>query len=475
MLLAAALTFFGALAYRALPVSDLPSVDYPTITVSASLPGANPEMMAASVAAPLERQLSSLAAIDSMHSASIQGSTTITVQFALDRNLDGAAQDVEAAISRAAPQLPPNMPSPPSYQKANAAAFPVIFLSIRSPSLPMQLLNYYAETVISPRLSTVPGVAQVLIIGAQKLAIRVRIDPAALAARSIGIDEVQTAIARANVNLPAGAIYGNQTLVLEPAGQLVDVAAYRELIVAHRNDAPVRLRDVADVIEGVENDQGAGWHNGQKAIVLAIQRRPGSNTVHVVDGVLAKLPELRSELPAALDLQLIYDRSKPIRTSIADIRSTLIVTIVIVTLVVFGFLRDVWATVIPSVAIPLSLLGTFGLMSLLGYSLDLLSLMALTLAVGFVIDDAIVMVENIARHIEEGSTPLAAAYAGSGEVAFTILSMTLSLAAVFIPLLFLGGLLGRLLREFAITITAAILFSGLISLTLTPMLSSRLL
>ena len=475
LLLASAVVFFGALAYRSLPVSDLPSVDSPTITISASLPGANPEMMAASVATPLERQLSSVPGIDSMHSTSIQGSTSITVQFALDRNIDGAAQDVEAAIARATPQLPPNMPSPPSYQKSNAAAFPVVFLSVRSATLPMYQVDYYAESVITPRLSSVPGVAQVLVIGSQRYAVRVRIDPRALAARSIGIDELQAAISQANVNLPAGAIYGQRTLVLEPAGQLESAAAYRELIVAFRNGAPVRLRDVAEVIDSVENDKGAGWHNGEKAIVLAVQRRPGANTVRVVDGVLEKMPALRAELPAAVDLASIYDRSKPIRASITDVNSTLIVTIFIVTLVVFLFLRNLTATVIPSLAVPFSLLGTFAVMAVLGYSLDLLSLMALTLAVGFVIDDAIVMVENIARHIEHGADPLAAAHAGSAEVAFTIISMTISLAAVFIPLLFLGDLLGRLLREFAVTITVAILMSGIVSLTLTPMLSARLL
>jgi len=410
-----------------------------------------------------------------MHSTSIQGSTTITVQFALDRNIDGAAQDIEAAISRAAPLLPPNMPTPPSYQKSNAAAFPVVFLSVRSSTLPMHQVNYYAESIVTPRLSGVPGVAQVLLIGAQRYAVRVRIDPSALAARSVGIDELQAAIAQANVNLPAGAIYGERTLVLEPAGQLESAAAYRELIVAYRNGAPVRLRDVADVFDSVDNDKGAGWHNGQKAIVLAVQRRPGANTVQVVDGVLEKIPTLRSELPAALDLQLIYDRSKPIRASIKDVNSTLLATILIVTLVVLVFLRNLTATIIPSLAVPLSLLGTFAVMFVLGYSLDLLSLMALTLAVGFVIDDAIVMVENISRHIEHGAEPLSAAYAGSAEVAFTIVSMTISLAAVFIPLLFLGDLLGRLLREFAVTITVAILISGIVSLTLTPMLSGRLL
>ncbi len=475
MLLAAAVILFGTLAYRALPVSDLPSVEYPTITVSASLPGANPQMMAASVATPLERQLSSVPGIDSMHSTSIQGTTTITIQFALDRNIDGAAQDIEAAISRAAPLLPPNMPTPPSYQKSNAAAFPVVFLSVRSASLPMHQVNYYAESIITPRLSGVAGVAQVLLIGAQRYAVRVRIDPSALAARSIGIDELQAAISQANVNLPAGTIHGDRTFVLEPGGQLENAAAYRDLIVAYRNGAPMRLRDVADVFDSVENDQGAGWHNGEKAIVLAVQRRPGANTVHVVDGILEKIPALRNELPAALDLQLIYDRSKPIRASIKDVNSTLVATILIVTLVVFLFLRNLSATIIPSLAVPLSLLATFAVMFVLGYSLDLLSLMALTLAVGFVIDDAIVMVENITRHIEHGAEPLKAACAGSAEVAFTIISMTISLAAVFIPLLFLGDLLGRLLREFAVTITVAILMSGIVSLTLTPMLSGRLL
>lgn len=475
ILLALALIVFGVLSYRALPVSDLPSVEFPTITVSASLPGASPEMMAASIATPLERQLSSISGIDSMHSTSIQGSTSITVQFALDRNIDGAGQDVQAAISQAAPQLPPNMPSPPSYQKSNAASFPILFLSVRSDSLPIHLVNYYAEAVIAPRLSTVSGVAQVLTIGAQRYAVRVRIDPIALAARSIGIDELENAISQANVNLPAGAIYGEHTIVLDPEGQLSDAAAFRDLIIAYRAGSPVRLRDVASVVDGIENDKGAGWHNGRQAIVLAVQRRPGANTVSVVDDLQRKLPELREELPPSLDLQLIYDRSKPIRASIADVNSTLAITMIVVTLVVFAFLRSPVATAIPALAVPLSLLGTFSVMLILGYSLDLLSLMALTLAVGFVIDDAIVMVENISRHLDDGSDPLKAALNGSKEVAFTIISMTVSLAAVFIPLLFLGGLLGRLLRECAVTIMVAILVSGVISLTITPMLSAKLL
>ena len=475
ILLALALVVFGLLSYRALPVSDLPSIEFPTITVSASLPGASPEMMAASIATPLERQLSSISGIDSMHSTSIQGSTSITVQFALDRNIDGAGQDVQAAISQAAPQLPPNMPSPPSYQKSNAASFPILFLSVRSDSLPVHLVNYYAETVIAPRLSTVPGVAQVLTIGAQRYAVRVRIDPIALSARSIGIDELENAISLANVNLPAGAIYGERTIVLDPESQLSDAAAFSDLIIAYRGGSPVRLRDVASVVDGIENDRGGGWHNGQQAIVLAVQRRPGANTVSVVDDLQRKIPELREEVPPSIELQLIYDRSKPIRASIADVNSTLAITIVVVTLVVFVFLRSPLATAIPALAVPLSLLGTFSVMLILGYSLDLLSLMALTLAVGFVIDDAIVMVENISRHLDAGSDPLKAALDGSGEVAFTIISMTVSLAAVFIPLLFLGGLLGRLLRECAVTIMVAILVSGIISLTLTPMLSAKLL
>jgi HAE1 family hydrophobic/amphiphilic exporter-1 len=471
-----AILIFGVMGYRQLPVSDLPTVDYPTIQVQASLPGASPETMAASVATPLEKQFSTIAGVDSISSTSSQGNTNITLQFALDRNIDAAAQDVQSMIAKAQRQLPPDMPSPPSYQKVNPADFPILFLALSSETLPLSEVDEYAETTIAQRLSMVSGVAQVSVFGAQKYAVRVDVDPRGLASRQIGIDQVAQAIQQANVNRPTGTLYGqDRAFVVETNGQLSDAASYRPIIVAYRNGNPVRLEQIAHVYDGVENDKTASWYNGSRTVYLGIQRQPGTNTVAVVDGIRALLPQLRSQLPASVQLVVRSDRSISIRDSVNDVKFTLVLTVCLVVLVIFLFLRNISATVIPSLALPTSIIGTFAVMYLYGYSLDNLSLMALTLSVGFVVDDAIVMLENIVRHMEMGKRRVEAAYSGSAEIAFTILSMTLSLAAVFIPVLFMGGIVGRLMHEFAVTIAAAILVSGVVSLTLTPMLCSRFL
>jgi hydrophobic/amphiphilic exporter-1 (mainly G- bacteria), HAE1 family len=475
-LVMAAILVFGMFAYAQLPVSDLPNVDFPTIQVTANLPGANPDTMAAAVATPLERQFSTIAGLDSMTSVNAQGLSNITLQFNLARDIDAAAQDVQAAIAKAARQLPPDMPAPPSYQKVNPADQPVLFLALSSPTLPLSKVDEYAETLLAQRISTVSGVAQVGVNGSQKYAVRLQLDPGALAARSLGIDEVVRAVQNANVNLPTGSLNGrDHALTIQANGQLTSAAAYAPLVVAYRNGAPVRVRDIGRAVDGVENDKIASWFNGTRAIVLTIQRQPGTNTVEVVDAVKALLPSFRSQMPASVKLDVLIDRSQSIRESVADVKFTLLLTIALVVMVIFLFLRNLSATVIPSLALPMSIVGTFAVMALLGYSLDNLSLMALTLSVGFVVDDAIVMLENIVRHMEQGKRPMEAALIGSREIGFTIVSMTISLVAVFLPVLFMGGLLGRLLHEFAVTIAAAILVSGLVSLTLTPMLCSRFL
>ncbi|MCU1275077.1 MAG: acriflavin resistance protein [Bryobacterales bacterium] len=475
VLVTAAILLFGVVAYRALPVNDLPNIDYPTIQVTAALPGANPETMASSVATPLERQFSTIAGIESMNSTNGLGFTNITVQFTLSRNIDAAAQDVQAAISKAAQQLPPNMPAPPSYQKVNPAEQPIIYIAVSSPTLPLYQLDEYAETLMAQRISMVSGVAQVQVYGS-KYAVRVQLNPDALASRGIGVDEVQSAIQRANVNLPTGTLYGNkQSFTVQSNGQLFNAAAYRPLIVAYRNGNPVRLEQLAKIIDSVENDKSMAWFMDTRAIVLAIQRQPGTNTIEVVDGIRRLLPQFRSQIPASVKLTILFDRSESIRESIADVKFTLVLTICLVVMVIFLFLRNISATAIPSFAVPLAIMGTFAAMYLLDYTVDNLSLMALTLSVGFVVDDAIVMLENIVRHMEMGESRMEAALRGSREIGFTIVSMTLSLVAVFIPVLFLGGIVGRLLHEFAVTISIAILVSGFVSLTLTPMLCSRFL
>jgi len=467
---------FGVLGYRLLPVSDLPTVDFPTILVIAELPGASPETMASAVATPLERQFSQIAGLDSMNSTNTQGSTRITLRFVLDRNIDAAAQDVQAMIGKAARRLPPDMPNPPSYQKVNPADFPILFLALSSPTLPLSAVHEYADTFVAQRISMVSGVAQVQVYGAQKYAVRAQLNPKALAARSIGIDEVANAIQNGNVNLPTGTLYGtHQAFTIEASGKLQSAEAYRPLIVAYRNGSPVRLAELGRVIDSVENDKIASWYNNVRNIGLAIYRQPGTNTVQVVDSIRELLPNFRAQMPGSVNLDILYDRSLSIRESVDDVKFTLFLALCLVVLVIFLFLRNLSATIIPSLALPMSIIGTFSVMYLLDYSLDNLSLMALTLSVGFVVDDAIVMLENIVRHMEMGERPFQAALHGSREIGFTIVSMTLSLVAVFIPVLFMGGIVGRLLHEFAVTIGVAILVSGFVSLSLTPMLCSRFL
>ncbi|HRF73246.1 MAG TPA: efflux RND transporter permease subunit [Accumulibacter sp.] len=467
---------FGLIAYRLLPVSDLPNVDFPTITVSANLPGANAETVAAAVATPLEKQFSTIPALESMTSTSAVGTTSITLQFALNRNIDAAAQDVQSAISTALRQLPPEMTNPPAFRKVNPADAAVFYLVARSETMPLSAVDEYAQTRIAQRLSTIAGVAQVQVFGSQKYAVRVQLDPNLLAARGIGIDEVQQAIASHNVNKPTGTLYGAQrAFSVEASGQLKDAAAYRPLIVAYRNGAPVRLSALGRVIDGVENDKYAAWYKDERTIILAIQRQPGTNTVELVDAIRALLPSFREQAPTGIKIDVMYDRSQSIRASVADVKFTLLLALALVILVIFVFLRNVSATLIPSLALPMSIIGTFSVMYLMDFSLDNISLMALTLCVGLVVDDAIVVLENITRHLEMGETPLEAALRGTEEIGFTVLSMTLSLVAVFIPILFMGGILGRLLHEFAVTIMVAVLVSGFVSLTLTPLLAARLL
>ena len=475
-LLSLAILLFGGIAFRALPVAALPSVDYPTIQVNASVPGANPETMAATVATPLEREFSTIAGVDSMSSSNSLGSTSITVQFTLDRKIDAAAQDIQSAISRAGGRLPPSMPRPPTFQKVNPAEQPVFYVAVDSDTLPMYRVNEYADTMLAQRLSMVPGVSRVQIFGAQKYAVRVQVDPDKLASRGIGIDEVQRAVAASNSNLPTGRLDGDQqAFTIQSSGSLQKASAYRPVIVAWKNGSPVRLEELGEVIDSVDNDKVAAWFNNKRAVMLAIQKQPGTNTVEVVDGVRVLLDQFRKEIPPAIHMTISFDASQSIRNSIRDVEFTLVLTIVIVVMVIFLFLRNLSATLIPGCAVPFSIVGTFAVMYLLGYSLNNLSLMALTLSVGFVVDDAIVMLENIVRHMEMGESRMTAAINAAREIGFTILSMTISLVAVFIPVLFMSGIVGRLLHEFSVTIVVAILISGLVSLTLTPMLGSRFL
>jgi HAE1 family hydrophobic/amphiphilic exporter-1 len=469
---------FGLVGYRLLPVSDLPSVDYPTINVSASLAGASPETMASAVATPLEKQFSTIPGVDSMSSVSSLGSAQITLQFTLDRDIDAAAADVQAAIAKTARQLPPNMPSPPTYNKVNPADAPVLFIAMSSPTLPLSTVDDYAENLLAQRISMINGVAQVSVYGSQQYAVRIQVDPNKLAAYGLGIDQVEQAVDAGNVNQPLGILYGkNQAFTVQASGQLNNAAAFRSMIVAYRNGNPIRLEQLGNVLDSVQNDKVAAWFNtatnNTRAIILAIQRQPGANTVEVVDNVKRLLPQFREVIPAAVHLDILFDRSLSIRQSVRDVEGTLFLAVCLVVMIIFVFLRNVSATLIPSLALPMSIIGTFAVMALLGYSLDNLSLMALTLCVGFVVDDAIVMLENIVRHMENGEPPMEAAFNGSKEIAFTIVSMTLSLTCVFIPVLFMSGLLGRLLHEFAVTIIVAVLVSGFVSLTLTPMMCSR--
>jgi HAE1 family hydrophobic/amphiphilic exporter-1 len=475
-LLMAALVIFGAFGYISLPISELPNVDFPTIQVSASLPGADPETMASAVATPLESELSTVAGVASMTSQSSQGSTSITIQFNLDRNIDAAAQDVQSAISAASRKLPPGMPTPPTLRKRNPAQSPIMYMAVTSPTLPLVQVDQFAETLLARQLSTLDGVAQVSIYGAQKYAVRIQVDPNALAARGIGINQVAEAARAANSNAPTGQLNGpHQAAIIHAAGQLTDAAQFEKQIIAYRGGAPVRVGDVARVVNSVQDNRIASYFNGKRAIVLAIDRQPGTNTIAVVDRIKRVLPHFLKQVPASVKLHVIYDRSQSIRASVSDVQFTLLIAAVLVVLVIFLFLRTVSATFIPSLALPIAVIGTFAGMSYFGFSLDNLSLMALTLSVGFVVDDAIVMLENIVRHIEMGEEPYEASLKGSREIGFTILSMTASLVAVFIPIIFMGGIIGRLLHEFAVTIVLAIIFSGIVSVTLTPMLCSRML
>jgi HAE1 family hydrophobic/amphiphilic exporter-1 len=482
-LLMASLLIFGMLAYMMLPVSDLPNVDFPTIYVTTLYPGANADTMAAAIATPLEKEFSTIAGVDNMTSANLLGTSQITLQFELSRNIDAAAQDVQAAITRAQRNLPSDLQSvgtPPFYRKVNPADQPILYLALTSPNLPMYVLDEYGETMIGQRISMVDGVAQVMVYGSQKYAVRLQVDPHALAAKGIGIDEVARVITEYNVNLPTGVLNGpHQGATLLANGQLTEADSYQRLIVAYRNGQPVRLCDVGTAVDSVENDQVAAWYTAggerHRSIILAVQRQPGTNTIAVANAVKALLPGFREQLPAAVRLDVLRDNSVSINNSARDVQFTLLLTLALVVMVIFLFLRNLSATIIPSLTLPMSIIGTFTVMYLLRYSLDNLSLMALTLSIGFVVDDAIVMLENIVRHMEMGKGVLQASLDGSKEIGFTIISMTLSLAAVFIPVLFMSGLVGRLFREFAVTIGVAVLVSGVVSLTLTPMMASRFL
>ncbi|MEF2232409.1 MAG: efflux RND transporter permease subunit [Pseudodesulfovibrio sp.] len=475
-LVMAAILVFGIMAYNRLPVSDLPSVDFPTIEVQAQLSGANPETMASSVATPLEKQFSTIAGLDSMTSVSNLGTTRITLQFNLERNIDDAALDVQSAITTALRNLPDDMTSTPSFRKVNPADSPILYLALSSPTMRLSDVNEYAENFMAQRISMVGGVAQVQVYGSQKYAVRIQLDPERLASMELGVDEVAEAVRKGNVNLPVGTVAGPaREYIVRSNGKLMNAADYKPLVVSWRNGSPVRLADVADVLDSVEQTRRRNWYNGTPGMVLAIQRQPGTNTVDVVDAVRALLPTFQAQLPAAVKLDVLYDRSESIKDSVEDVQFTLLLTVFLVITVIFLFLRKLSATIIPSLALPMSVIGTFAVMYLYGFSLNNITLMALTLSVGFVVDDAIVMLENIVRHTEMGKTRIEAVLDGSREIAFTIISMTISLAAVFLPVLFMGGIVGRLFHEFAVTICASILISGLVSLTLTPMLCNLIL
>ncbi|HSD61082.1 MAG TPA: efflux RND transporter permease subunit, partial [Burkholderiales bacterium] len=463
--------FFGVFSYRLMPVAALPNVDFPTVEVTASLTGASPETMAASVATPLEKQFSTIPGLDSMSSISVLGNTRITLQFKLKRNIDAAAQDVQSAISAAQRLLPQEMTVPPTFRKINPADAAVFYLALTSETLPLSAVDEYAQTLLAQRLSTLSGVAQVSVFGSQKYAVRIRLDPKKLAARGVGLDEVEQAIRRQNVNLPTGILQGRERMfTIQATGQLYNAAAYRPLVVAQRNGAPVRLDELGEVVDSVEEEKTGAWYNDDRGIVLAIFRQPGTNTVEVVDEIRRVLPAFRAQVPPGIKVAVLYDRSQSIRASVREVQFTLMLALALVVMVIFLFLRNLPATLIPSLALPMSLIGTFSAMYLLGFSINNLSLLALVLCVGFVVDDAIVMLENIARHLEMGKAPMQATLDGAREVGFTIVSMTLSLAAVFLPIVFMGGILGRLLSEFAVTIMVAVLISGFVSLTLTPLL-----
>jgi HAE1 family hydrophobic/amphiphilic exporter-1 len=475
-LLTASLIVFGFFAYRLLSVAALPAVDFPTIQINATLPGASPETMAASVAGPIERQLSTIAGITSMTSTSALGTSSIIIQFDLNRNIDGAALDVQTALTVAQRRLPVEMTTPPFFRKVNPGDFPILFISLNSATLPLSTIDDYAQITLAQQISQLPGIAQVLVYGSQKYAVRVQVDPVAAAARNVSLEDIRTVVSKTNSNTPVGTMIGeNQNTTLIASGAMTRAAEYRKVVVAYRNGNPIKLDEIARVTDGVENDQIANVFNGQRAVVLAIQRQPDANTVAVVDSVKARLPSYRAQIPAAINMDVINDRSISVRESVADVQETLVIAIALVVLVIFLFLRSVAATIIPALAVPISLIATCGAMYAFNFSINNMTLLALTLSVGFVVDDAIVMLENIMRHIEGGMRPFEAALKGAREIGFTIVSITFSLIAVFIPVLLMGGMVGRMFREFAVTIAIAIILSGFVSLTLTPMLCARVL
>ncbi|MFY9599000.1 MAG: efflux RND transporter permease subunit [Pseudolabrys sp.] len=475
-LMTASLIVFGVFAYRLLPVAALPAVDFPTIQITAQFPGASPETMASSVASPIERQLSTISGISSMNSSSSLGLAQITIQFDLGRNIDGAALDVQTALATAARLLPIEMTIPPSFRKVNPGDFPVLYVSLRSDTVPLSTVDDYAETVLAPQISQLPGVAQVLVYGAQKFAVRVQVNPTEAAARNIALEDVRSVVAKANSSTPVGVLTGpKQSVTLAATSAMPHAADYRDVVVAYRNGTPIKLNQIARVIDSVENDKIATWFNDARAIVLAIQRQPDANTVQVVDLVRQSLPNMRAQVPPSIQMQPLFDRSLSIRAAVIDVQETLAIAVTLVILVIFLFLRKVSATIIPALAVPVSLVGTFAAMYAFGFSINNMTLLALTLSVGFVVDDAIVMLENIVRHVEGGMRPFEAALKGSREIGFTIVSITFSLIAVFIPVLLMGGMVGRVFREFAVSIAVAIVVSGFVSLTLTPMLCARVL
>jgi HAE1 family hydrophobic/amphiphilic exporter-1 len=475
-LITAAIIVLGIFAYRLLSVAALPAVDFPTISITATLPGASAETMAASVAAPIERQLSTIAGITSLTSSSSLGITSITIQFDLNRNIDGAALDVQTALSVAQRRLPVEMTTPPSFRKVNPGDFPILYISLNSPTLPLSAVNEYGEITLAQQISQLPGIAQVLIYGAQKFAVRVQVDPVAAASRNISLEDIRSVVSKTNSNTPVGTLNGpKQSVTLKASAAMTKAEEYRKVVVAYRNGVPVHLDQVARVIDSVENDKTASWFNENRAIVLAIQRQPDANTVAVVDLVRERLPQYRAMVPPSIRMEVLNDRSISIRDSVVDVQETLAIAICLVVMVIFLFLRTVSATLIPALAVPVSLIGTCAAMYVFGFSINNMTLLALTLSVGFVVDDAIVMLENIVRHIEGGMRPFEAALKGAREIGFTIVSITFSLIAVFIPVLLMGGMVGRVFREFAVTIAVAIIVSGFVSLTLTPMLCARVL
>src|SRR5215468_2594499 len=475
-LVTASIMVLGIFAYRLLSVAALPAVDFPTISITATLPGASAETMAASVAAPIERQLSTIAGITSLTSSSSLGITSITIQFDLNRNIDGAALDVQTALSVAARKLPVEMTIPPFFRKVNPGDFPILYISLISPTLPLHVVDEYGEITLAQQISQLPGIAQVLVFGAQKFAVRVQVDPVAAAARNISLDDIRTVVAKTNSNTPVGTLNGpKQSVTLTASSAMTKAEEYRKVVVAYRNGAPVYLDQIARVIDSVENDKIASWFNNDRAIVLAIQRQPDANTVAVVDSVRARLPQYRASIPSSIRMEVLMDRSVSIRASVLNVQETLVIAIILVILVIFLFLRSVSATLIPSLAVPVSLIGTCAAMYVFGFSINNMTLLALTLSVGFVVDDAIVMLENIVRHVEGGMRPFEAALKGAREIGFTIISITFSLIAVFIPVLLMGGMVGRVFREFAVSVAVAIVVSGFVSLTLTPMLCARVL